>query len=141
MLIKICTKSSVTKSCLFLHSTQCFAAAVEMLNISSMKILLLRNRRLFYKQIMLCLCVRQIFYNILGGFHYLLVSSSYYPWVPNTMCGMLKLPNVRYCWWPIMATLIQLPFKFWFATDHTRHTVLVPKCYGQCRNRTKVTVL
>lgn len=47
MLIKICTKPSVTKSCLFLHNTQCCAAAGEMLNISSIKILMLGTADFF----------------------------------------------------------------------------------------------
>lgn len=146
MLIKICTKSLVTKSCLFLHSTQCCAAAGEILNISSIKTLMSRNLRLFCKQITLCLCVRQIYYNILGGLS-LFVSKQFIlsfgtkESLFEMPSGMLKLPNVSYCRWPIMASVMQLPFKFWFAADHTRHLFLVPKCQGHCRRKKKVTVL
>ena len=91
MLIKICTKPSVTKSYLFLHTTQCCAAAGEMLNILSIKIPMLGTADFFTnRSLYVCVCVRQIYYDILGGFHYLLVSSSYYPLVPNTM--YLKCP-------------------------------------------------
>jgi hypothetical protein len=145
MLIKICTKPSLRKSHLFWHSTQ-YTAVGEMLNISCIKILLLRNCRLLQTNHLymfmrvtdllwylrgLSLFVSKQFILTFGPKHFVFVLPS----------GMLKLPNVRHCCWPIMTTLMQYPSKFWFAVDHTKHLILVPTCYGQCSRRRNVTAL
>jgi hypothetical protein len=51
--------------------------------------------------------------------------------VPQSHSVVLTTANDRYSWQPVMAFIMQSPFKFWSATHHTGHLILVQECYEQ----------